>query len=66
MAYEIEITGISDGWIQGRVVNPVNEIRFVSVQIEFLVPPPGHVFRRGQRLDQVSDLRVGDAVMCEA
>ena len=63
MAYEIEITQIAVGWVEGIVVNPTNEMKRVSIYIEYLELPPEVVVSVGQRLDEVSNLRVGDRVM---
>lgn len=75
MVYEIEITRISDEWVEGRVVNPVNEILYVSVQLRNVLSTPaspfgdGHVFRPGvgtARKPSDPWLKVGDFVMVDA
>lgn len=74
MATEIEITKITDdGWVQGRIVNPTGDYRYLSVRLEMVMAPPntprqdnGHVFRPGIGTARSADdpwLKVGDFVM---
>ncbi len=71
MAYEIEITRISNGWVEGRIVHPVNEFRYVAVQRKNVVSTPvspfgdGHVSRPGVGTAKKHRLKIGDFVMVD-